>query len=185
MVSLANNHSLDFGREGLEGTRAYLRSAGVGFFGDPLEPSKKSVVMDVNGLRVALVGFNEFLGVDSVLGTEAEIRALRPASDYVIVFAHWGEEYVPAVERQRVAGRAFIDAGADAVIGAHPHVIQEIEEYKGKSIYYSLGNFIFDQYWEEGVRRGMALELNLFRGMISFNPRYVNVERNRGPCLEV
>ena len=182
-VSLANNHILDFGRSGVESSRTYLKSAGVGYFGDPVDPAGKSLVTDVGGLKVALVGFNEFLGVDSVSATEGEIRNLDAISDYVIVFAHWGEEYVPMVERQRLAARAFVDAGADAVIGAHPHVIQESEVYKGASIYYSLGNFIFDQYWNEDVRTGLLLEAHVSRKGLSFLERRVSSSRTSGPCL--
>jgi gamma-polyglutamate biosynthesis protein CapA len=183
VVSLANNHILDFGRAGVGETRANLRSAEVGYFGDPLDPSGKSLVVDVGGLRVALVGFNAFLGVDSVKGTVAEIARVLPSVDYAIVFAHWGDEYVPANDFQKAAARAFVDAGAHAVIGAHPHVIQESESYKGASIYYSLGNFIFDQYWDESVRKGMVLEVLVGQDGLSFTSRFVTSERNSGPCL--
>jgi poly-gamma-glutamate synthesis protein (capsule biosynthesis protein) len=182
-VSLANNHILDFGRAGVGETRAGLRSAGIGYFGDPLDPLAKSTIVRVGGFDVALIGFNQFLGVDSVAGTVAEIARLRGTVDHVIVFAHWGDEYVPANEFQKFAAHAFVDAGADAVIGAHPHVVQEHETYKGALIYYSLGNFIFDQYWEESVRRGMVLEASIGEGGMSFVPRYVVRERSSGPCL--
>jgi gamma-polyglutamate biosynthesis protein CapA len=182
-VSLANNHIFDFGRAGVEETRENLRSADVEYFGDPLDPLAKSTILRVGGFDVALVGFNAFLGVDSVKATVAEIARLKSGADRVIVFAHWGDEYVPANESQKAAARAFVDAGADAVIGAHPHVIQESESYKGAPIYYSLGNFIFDQYWEESVRKGMALEASIGEDRISFVPRYVVRERNSGPCL--
>lgn len=182
-VSLANNHILDFGRAGVEETRANLRSADVGYFGDPLDPVGKSAVIRVGGFSVALVGFNAFLGVDSVKGTVAEIARLKSGVDRVIVFAHWGDEYVPANESQKAAAHAFVDAGADAVIGAHPHVIQESETYKGASIHYSLGNFIFDQYWEDSVRKGLVLEVSVSQEGLSFNPRFVTRERDSGPCL--
>lgn len=183
IVSLANNHIFDFGRAGVRETGESLRSAGVRYFGDPLDPSGKSVMARVGDFSVALVGFNAFLGVDSVKGTVEEIVRLRPGVDRVIVFAHWGDEYVPANEFQRATARAFIDAGAGAVIGAHPHVIQESESYGGGAIYYSLGNFIFDQYWDESVRRGMVLEVAVGREGLSFLPRFVTRERGSGPCL--
>jgi len=182
-VSLANNHIFDFGRQGVESTREHLPAAGVRYFGDPLDVRRKSALFDVNGLTVAIAGFNEFLGVDSVSTTVSEIGALRADADFVIVFSHWGEEYVPVVDRQRAAAHAFIEAGADAVIGAHPHVIQESEVYKGKQIYYSLGNFIFDQYWNEGVRKGLVLEAHLKDRSVSFVPRMVSSSRTSGPCL--
>ncbi|MFA6158312.1 MAG: CapA family protein [Candidatus Paceibacterota bacterium] len=182
-VSIANNHIFDFGRFGVESTREYLTAAGVQHFGDPIDPAQKSLVKDVNGLGIALVGFNQFLGVDSATATVAEIQGLRANSDAIIVFSHWGDEYVPVTDGQRAIAHAFIDAGADAVIGAHPHVIQEHEVYKGKSIYYSLGNFMFDQYWEDAVRDGLVLEAHLSDRSISFIPRHVLGTRGRGPCL--
>ncbi len=182
-VSLANNHILDFGRDGARSTRGFLESAGVGYFGDPVDPAHKTFVTTVNGIKLALVGYNEFIGVDSVAGTVAEIQRVSALSDSVIVFSHWGDEYVSAVDRQRVAARSFVDAGADLVVGAHPHVIQEIETYKGTSIYYSLGNFIFDQYWKDEVRTGMAVEVRLSGKRLETVPRLVESTRASGPCL--
>jgi poly-gamma-glutamate synthesis protein (capsule biosynthesis protein) len=154
-VSLANNHMFDFGRSGVMETKKYLTNAGIGFFGDPTDDTHKTLVEK----NIAFVGFNQFLGVDSVLVTEKEIRAQKEKGYAVVVFAHWGEEYVAANNYQKQQARAFIDAGADLVVGAHPHVVQESEIYNGKYIYYSLGNFIFDQWWNEDVRTGMGVLL--------------------------
>lgn len=184
-VSLANNHSLDFGRSGVASTRVFLSAAGVGFFGDPVDPMKKSLVIPVGGLNIAFVGFNQFLGVDSIARTVAEIERMDSEGETgaIVVFAHWGDEYAPVNEGQKEAARAFVDAGADLVVGAHPHVIQEPETYRETPIYYSLGNFMFDQYWEEGVRTGTALEA-LFKGdEVSVTPRIVKSSRTSGPCL--
>jgi poly-gamma-glutamate synthesis protein (capsule biosynthesis protein) len=183
LVSLANNHSLDFGRSGLESTRALLSAASVGFFGDPLDPSRKSIVKGVGGVPVAFVGFNQFLGVDSVQATVEEIERVKTSADHVVVFAHWGDEYVQANEFQKMAAHAFVDAGADVVVGAHPHVIQESEVYSGSLIYYSLGNFIFDQYWDDAVRTGLVLEALITPDDIVVTPRKAVRTRTLGPCL--
>lgn len=161
-VSLANNHIFDFGKSDVEETREALIKAKVDWFGDPTDLTKKTYFYDE---RIAVVGFNQFLGVDSVEGTVKEIKKIKTGDKEneikIVVFAHWGEEYIEANRYQKLQAHAFIDAGADLVLGAHPHVIQEIETYKDKKIYYSLGNFIFDQWWEPKVRKGMGVEVTL------------------------
>ena len=77
------------------------------------------------------------------------------------MYAHWGEEYASTTDSQRSVAHAFIDSGADVVMGSHPHVIQEIEEYKGRPIFYSLGNFVFDQWWNDAVRDGLGVRMML------------------------
>jgi poly-gamma-glutamate synthesis protein (capsule biosynthesis protein) len=96
-----------------------------------------------------------------------EIVRLRPLVDYLVVFPHWGEEYKkkPHVEQIRLA-RAWSDAGADVIIGAHPHVIQQITrrtttDGRAVPIFYSLGNFIFDQYFSFDTTHGIAVEIEL------------------------
>lgn len=185
-VSLANNHIFDFGKSGVEETRKSLSEAKVGWFGDPVLPENKTFIYEN---KLALVGFNQFLGVDSVEGTVKEIERIKN-SEYgikekmkIIVFAHWGEEYVEANRYQKLQAHQFIDAGADLVLGAHPHVIQESEVYKGKQIYYSLGNFIFDQWWTESVRRGMGVEVTLKDGLLTTNTLQFESSRDGRTCL--
>lgn len=186
VVSLGNNHIYDFGRDGIEETREKLDAAGVKYAGDPTDPRNASVVIFEEPLVTSLVPFNEFIAEGSstaFANTLQAIRAQAPNS-FVIVFAHWGDEYVPASERQKQWARAFVDAGADLVVGAHPHVIQESEEYKGVPIYYSLGNFIFDQYWEESVRTGLGLEVTLSKnGIESITERRLEMYRDRRTCF--
>lgn len=166
VVSLANNHIFDFGKSGLVETREALTEAGVKWFGDPVDPEHKSLVLEKDDKKIVIIGFNQFLGVDSVQKTIEEIEYYMGQRDnlaqtIMIVFAHWGEEYIEPTNFMRNNARLFIDAGADLIIGAHPHIIQETEIYKEKEIHYSLGNFIFDQYWTEDVRRGRGVILTL------------------------
>lgn len=90
-----------------------------------------------------------------------DIKAARKAgADVVIVFPHWGIEYrATPTDRQRSLGQAAIDAGADLVIGNHPHWAEGMEIYKGKPIWYALGNLVFDQTWSEPTMEGLTLEL--------------------------
>lgn len=182
VVSLGNNHILNFGYSGLEQTKAYLKNAGVGYFGEPR--SESIYVYEQDGVRLAFVGFNEFDGRWSASTTNAQVRAARESGALPVVFAHWGDEYSPAHDRQKSLARSFIDAGAEIVIGAHPHVVQEHELYRGKHIYYSLGNLIFDQYWNDEVRRGMLVEVSFTKdGAAAFDETYTRLDRDRRTCV--
>jgi poly-gamma-glutamate synthesis protein (capsule biosynthesis protein) len=159
LFSLANNHSANFGTEGLSQSRRYLSKNGIGYFGDPFNREELSKIVTIHGLKIAFVGFHEFVyqNLDRVL---AEIAKMKAEADLVIVFPHWGIEYnKKATENQRELAHAFVDAGADVVVGAHPHVIEPIEIYKDKPIFYSLGNFVFDQDFSYDTTHGLTLEL--------------------------
>lgn len=186
-VSLANNHIFDFGRDGVEQTREALQKSKVKWFGDPIDKEKKTLVLDSSFLKmkdksIAIVGFNQFLGVDGVEKTKEEIKNKKASHSIVIVFAHWGEEYSEVSDYQRDWARDFIDSGADLIIGSHPHVMQKIETYKGKKIYYSLGNFIFDQWWEESVRKGMGVDFVLRNGNIHTKEVFFESDRDGRTC---
>lgn len=157
IVNLGNNHILNFGEAGLLETRKFLREAGVKFFGDPLDETLRAYVAEIRGKKIGFVNYNQFYK-EGELRALADIDRLRPNVDTLFVYTHWGVEYVLANARQKELAHRFIDRGADAVIGSHPHVVQEKEVYQGKTIYYSLGNFVFDQYFSPEVRRGLFVE---------------------------
>lgn len=161
VLSLANNHSMNFGESGIIQTRNHLSGAGLQFFGDPLDGNLVSVSTTTNGIEIAFVGYNQF-GYPGEAESLAEVKRLEASDSFIAVVPHWGEEYektpTPAV---RALGHAFVDAGADMVIGAHSHIIGDNEIYRGVPIYYSLGNFVFDQYFQHNVRCGLVLEVVL------------------------
>jgi hypothetical protein len=163
LVDLGNNHILNFGYAGLLSTEKYLDGAGVNYFGAPND--KKSIIEDIDGIKVAFVSYNEFAGSD--IGAEQkstieEIEKVKPEADVVVVFSHWGIEYsLDSSGSMKNLAHQFIDAGADLVVGSHPHVIEPMEVYNGKRIYYSLGNFIFDQYFDEDVRKGLGVTVKI------------------------
>lgn len=164
-LNLANNHTLNFGAEGLEATRDYLDKNSIGYFGDPGNDEKELLkIVEENGIKIALVGYHALYNDKPEKAVE-KIKKVRPQSDFVVILPHWGNEYVktPAANQKKEA-RMFIDAGADLIIGTHPHVIETIEEYKGKYIFYSLGNFIFDQYFSVDTMQGLAVILKLRKG---------------------
>lgn len=186
-VSIANNHAQDFGRAGVRSTMRFLENAGVRHFGDPL--AEGVAYFEENGVSLALIGYNQFQDFSEgewygSTTTVEKIRAARARGSIPIVFAHWGQEYAPAGAAAKSRAREWIDAGAEFVVGAHPHVVQEHEVYAGKHIYYSLGNFIFDQYWEDTVREGLLVEVTFSaKGVVRVGEIPTYLERDRRTCL--
>jgi Bacterial capsule synthesis protein PGA_cap len=180
VASVASTHIGDGGPAGILQTIASLKKYGITPFGagPNLAAARKPAIFDEGGVKVAILGYDgissKYYGAgptsigDAPLKTayfRADIAAARAAgAQVVIVFPHWGIEYTfgPSASQQRL-GRQMIDAGADLVIGNHPHWVQSVEIYKGKPIWYSLGNFTFDQSWSEPTLEGVTLELT-FRG---------------------
>ncbi|OHA58189.1 MAG: AmmeMemoRadiSam system protein B [Candidatus Vogelbacteria bacterium RIFOXYD1_FULL_44_32] len=151
-ASLANNHSTNAGPEGTATTRKLLEEVGIKVFGGATDSGLHNVVIfQGEGLKLAVIGMNLTFPGQTPEGAVVIIKKLKEdANTKVAVFAHWGVEYVEQHNAtQSAAAHTWIDAGADMVIGAHPHVIQDAEIYKGKPIFYSLGNFIFDQVYPE------------------------------------
>lgn len=163
-VSLANNHSLDFGPGGMVEMLALLEREKLPNFGGGLnlKQAMAPFVTEIKGHKIAIFGFNEFYAEDyaateTVAGNaplfEPQVtQAIKNAKEklgcnVVIPFLHWGEELVTAPRPDQVKlSKAWIDAGATAIIGTHPHVVQTVETYRGAPIVYSLGNFVFDYY---------------------------------------
>ena len=186
-VSLANNHTGDFGKEALVEMLDLLDKGKVRHYGAGrnLEEAHAPLILEHKGLCIALLGYNEFKPRSFAAGPDtpgvawslweqprvlADIRAARTESraDLVIPYIHWGWEDEPEPnERQRALARRMIDAGADVVVGGHPHVTQGAEYYKGRLIVYSLGNFVFDEYKD---RTGWVLRLTLNKdGLVAWD----------------
>lgn len=176
-LSLANNHSLDFEQEGFLQTKNYLEQNDLKYFGSAVNTGVLSVKEKIGDKNICLIGYHDLYtkNPESVLN---EIKNIRDNCFYLVVFPHWGDEYeIVQNERQTILAHQFIDAGADAVIGAHPHVVQQFENYKGKPIFYSLGNFVFDQDFSYNTRRGLALYLELTEKEQKFTLIPVNIDR--------
>jgi gamma-polyglutamate biosynthesis protein CapA len=186
VLSLANNHMLDFGEEGYNQTKEFLASAGIDFFGDFKNRQENiSKVVEKNGIKVGFIGYHDLIdeGIDRVI---IEIQKIKTESDFVIVMPHWGNEYQKlSSKRQQEEARQFIDAGADLVLGSHPHVVEDFEEYKGKMIFYSLGNFIFDQYFSKETMEGLAVEILLEKSdngvVVSYKQHKILINENSQP----
>lgn len=162
VVSLANNHTQNMKQEGLAETKSFLTQAGISFIGDPIY-CYDTPVYRKDGIVV--LGFNITFPFNcSIQEITDVVKAVRASSsdDFLVVFMHWGEEYqlVNSIYQQDLAHN-IINEGADLIIGSHPHVVQNIEEYNGKLIFYSLGNFIFDQYFSDEVQQGLAVGVSI------------------------
>lgn len=176
IVSLANNHTDNMNLIGFIETQDWLEDAGVLWFGNPWNSTSTNIsrrsringdspivkIVEMEGIKVAFVGYHAFQsGMSRVI---EEIKRIEDPEIFTILVPHWGEEYTfkPSTVLKAQA-RAFIDAGADAIVGAHPHVIMEQEWVGAVPVYYSLGNLLFDQYFSPEVMKGLIVELHIIK----------------------
>lgn len=179
-LSVANNHAGDQGPAAFVETLGHLRAAGIRPFGGgaDLAQAHAPLWIERGGLKIAVLGYDEFKPRRFEAGAswpgvawsedshvEADIRAARAAgADLVIPFMHWGWEHETRPnERQRALARRMIDAGADAVVGGHPHVTQGADTWRGRPIVWSLGNFVFDSFTTPEATTGWLLRLTVDR----------------------
>lgn len=177
IVSLANNHTPNFGNQGLLDTFANLAEQQIVYVGagHNTAAANEPKYLTVRGLTFAWLAYNDrdvvpvayeatsntpgtaFMRPDTMI---AAVRAAKTKADFVVVSMHAGDEYATAPNQSQITfAHAAIDAGAELVLGHHPHVIQPIEHYRGKYIFYSLGNFVFDQMQSPETRRGLAVKI--------------------------
>jgi len=183
ILSLANNHSHNFGQAGLDQTRKFLSGAGVIYFGGPENTAENiSVTTSYNGITVGFIGHHQLVekGFENII---AEAKRLDPEVDLLIAMPHWGIEYEQKdpSSLQKKEAHEMIDAGVDLILGAHPHVVQPIEIYKDKVIFYSQGNFIFDQYFSEETMTGLAVGIDVekINGVIDLKYKLIPLDINK------
>jgi poly-gamma-glutamate synthesis protein (capsule biosynthesis protein) len=199
-VSVANNHSGDYGPQAFSETLQQLTAAQVPYFGGgrDLTAAHAPLLLEKKGVKIALLGYNEYHprsfeaapGRPGVAWAEDEqiildmTRARAAGADVVLPFFHWGWENEPAPSaRQRELAKRLIDAGADAIIGAHPHVTQGAEMYRGRPIIYSLGNFVFDLLDHPDNAIGWVLTLVVDRkGVVRFSTAAVRIDDQGTPA---
>lgn len=174
VASLANNHSTDYGPESLAATQRHLLSAGIEPVGAgaTAAEARRPVLLDCGGLKVGILAYASTHPWVGAVGAGAEsygaarldgetmcadVSSLAADCDCVVVSVHWGKEYVHyPPPRCRELGRRLVAAGAALVLGHHPHVVQGMEACGRGLVFYSLGNFIFPDYPEQGLRFGEA-----------------------------
>ncbi len=161
-VTLANNHSLDYGPEGLADTMQVLDVYSIAHFGagEDLSAARTPYIREVEGVRIGMLAYSltypeEFWAGKKQAGTAfgyresvvEDVEALKQQADIVLVVFHWGRESATKLRPYQVSlAHAAIDAGADVIIGHHPHIAQAVELYRGKPVLYSLGNYVFGSY---------------------------------------
>ncbi|MDP2886421.1 MAG: CapA family protein [Ignavibacteria bacterium] len=183
VVSTANNHAFDYGMKALRETILNLQGAGVQAVGTSLDSVAGSMpaVVEREGFRIGFLAYTQFVNINGSwrgrialfdsLQARRDIEGLRSKADLLVVSYHGGAEYTdrPSAKLRREF-QMFVEAGADLVVGHHPHYVQGIESYRGKLIFYSLGNFVFYQPQLELTQFGLGVHLTLVR---------------RGPKVEV
>lgn len=198
VLNLANNHTMDYGQDGLWDTLEAFSNADLDLVGagSSLEDAMDRIAYtETNHLTIATLGFtdvyaegfsvNDYRGGVLPLDPTIFIPMIAEASeeaDLVVVHAHWGQEYddQPTTRQQEMA-KAMADAGADIVIGHHPHVLQNIEVYNDTVIFYSLGNFVFDQGWTR-TRSSAIVQYHLLEdgtGRFEVTPIYIREAQPR------
>ncbi len=207
-VSVANNHTGDFGKLAFADMLKRLEQAQLPYFGGGrhLRAAHQAYVTEVRGKRIGILGYNGFFprsfeALDDTPGNawldeDQVVQDIRHAKDtlhvdFLVVYPHWGWEYQRlASDRQRRMARLMIDSGADAIIGGHPHVTQDVETYRGKPVFYSLGNFVFDGFSDKDTTTGWMVFLRwqpegaiegAIGGAIDWSVREVRIDRKGVP----
>lgn len=196
ILSVANNHIWDYGVDAFTDTLKVLKDSGISYVGggSSYEEAHKPIIMETKGTKVAYLAYTNllpsFLGAkDAKLAVAfpdmeqmmIDVQKARDRADVVAVSFHWGYEYKTHHNPyQEGLAHAAIDAGADLVVGHHPHVVQDTEKYGGGYIAYSLGNFVFDQNFSEDTGSGLMLRViirdkkiaEIERHVIRFTPSF-------------
>lgn len=185
IVSLANNHTFDYGKENFENTRRVLASVGVLAAGsqrsaDPIY----AVTTTIKENPFTFIALNDVFGILDVPAAIETVNQLSGSGSFVFATIHWGDEYkLVGNKRQVDIAHKLIDAGADVIVGHHPHVVQHIELYKEKPIFYSLGNFIFDQYFSQNTQEGLAVGMAVHEKHVEYSLYPVEIPRSQ-PALQ-
>jgi poly-gamma-glutamate synthesis protein (capsule biosynthesis protein) len=177
VFNLNNNHILNYGQDGLSQTKQYLSTD---YFYDNF------YIKNINGISFGFLGY-DFITYPKLDKSQilSQIKMLKPQVDYLIVSIHWGNEYLPEPELWRIDfAHQLIDAGVDVIHGQHPHVWQGMEVYQGKYIFYSLGNFIFDQSWSYATSHSQIARLTFTKNKITDYKLFpIEIKFNSQPWL--
>jgi len=188
IVSLGNNHTYDFGKEKYEKTKEILKESKIEFVGHPFaigeEYALRKTIGDQDFIFVSFNVTNPNFPYQAAVRHVGELASTSPEAR-VVVLPHWGEEYVlHSNKKQQDFAHTLIDAGAFGVFGHHPHVVEEIELYNGHLIFYSLGNFIFDQYFSEDVEQGLAVQMEMIDDIVGYNLLPIQITQSQPGFME-
>ena len=178
IISISNNHALDYGREAFEDTLLRLKEEEINYVGGGFNEAEafSPIIKEINGTKIAFLAYTN-LGSPSWAATDEksgiawvdwnnfekiknDIKKAKENSDVLIVSLHSGEEYTSEPTQFQIEfSQAAIDAGADLVVGHHPHIVQQSEKYRAGYIFYSLGNFVFDQGFSKETMQGQIIKV--------------------------
>lgn len=151
VVTIANNHIGNYGQEGIDQSLDVLQKSKIDYVGQG-----NLVIKNIKGTKLGFLGF----GYTAKKLAQTDLEQIKKADkevDVLIVGVHWGDEYqAKPTDGEKLMTKSLIEAGADVIAGHHPHVVQPREEINGKPVYYSLGNFVFDQMWSEETKKGFG-----------------------------
>lgn len=186
IVNLGGNHIDNFGPKGIASTKKYLGKAGVNYFGGIIG-DESTYLANASGAKISFVSYNEFSGAAPERIAQ-KISEEKADNRMVLVYAHWGDEYSEIPEHVKDAAKLFAKSGADLIVGSHPHIILPSEYFsfaqdKEAVVYYSLGNFIFDQYWDEQVKTGLVLEVKIKNGNLPDGKAGIDIIEHRVSLL--
>ena len=176
------------GKEGLEKTKEWLKKYGINFVGDPISGSSNNLNSSFFRDNITFLAFNQIFPFivkeEEIIKTTKTVKSLN-TDNFLIVSLHWGEEYklINSPTQQKLAHQ-IIEAGADLIIGHHPHVVQNIEKYQGKLIFYSLGNFIFDQYFSPDTQQGLVVGLEIYPKNLVYRLFPLQINLNQPVLME-
>ncbi|MBU1117745.1 CapA family protein [Patescibacteria group bacterium] len=179
ILNLANNHTLNYGQDGYRQTESFLTQSNILYF-------PKFTSTSYQGISFGFLGYdfisNPRLDPQTLID---DVKKYDPAVDWLTVSIHWGNEYLPSAETWRInLAHQLVDAGADIIHGHHPHVWQGYELYKEKPIFYSFGNFIFDQSWSYETSHSQIAELKLSKTRVeSLKLSSIEIKYNSQPVL--
>jgi len=192
ILALANNHIMQHGKKPLYETMDILEKSGIGYCGVNSDANKKCTgyIIEKNKIRICFLAYNDrpqqyFIDdpiytrfvLENVLN---DIEHYKTQSDIIIISLHWGDEFIeiPSQNQQDIAHQ-LIDCGAHIVLGHHPHVVQGIESYRDGLIFYSLGNFVFDQSWFPKCTQSLIASLKYNKSCQQFSYEIVPIKINK------
>lgn len=180
VLSLANNHIIDYKKQGIVNTIKILKKNNISFVGvKENEDRQKPLIIEKKGIKIGFLAYCKDrvylrgLEIGPYLidnGVVEDVKKVKDDVDFLVVSLHWGREYnLKPSEKQVELARSLIDNGANLVVGHHSHVVQKVEEYNNGLIAYSLGNFVFDQKFNELVRKGLILKVSVENGIKDYS----------------
>ena len=195
ILSIANNHIFEHGLAGAIKTREVVSSAGINVIGTNDKNTGESICeIHMHGMHIGFLSYNAIdnkYNCDNFICEYNKEKICRKLNDlknrdydFVFLILHWGDEFINRPSKNQILdAHSFVDNGADFVICSHPHVIQPIEQYKGKLICYSLGNFIFDMVIPKSSKIGMMLKIELNKGSFSYDKFFIDIQNDFFPVL--